>query len=57
MVVPSKIYPGLSGGYPEYIFRFFLIKFFPKIYPGYPGSKVSKNNYQKKIIKLRITLL
>ena len=22
-VVPSKIYPGLSGGYPGYIFRFF----------------------------------
>ena len=21
--VPSKIYPGLSGGYPGYIFRFF----------------------------------
>ena len=36
-VVPSKIYPGLSGGYPGYILRICLIIFFPKIYPGYPG--------------------
>ena len=43
-------------GYRGYIFRFFLNKIFPKIYPGI-WDKVSKNNYQKKFIKLRITLL
>ena len=51
--VPSKIYPGIYRIY----FSIFWIKIFPKIYPGYPGSKLVKNNYQKKIIKLRITLL
>ena len=51
--VPSKIYP---GDIPDIFFDFFNKSFHENI-SGISGVKVSKNNYQKKIIKLRITLL
>ena len=46
--VPSKIYPGLFGGYHEYIFDF-LNKIFSKIYSEYTGSKLVKTIIRKKL--------
>ena len=54
--VPWKIYPGYPGDIPDIFFDFFNKNFSENI-SGVSGVKVSKNNYQKKYIKLRITLL
>ena len=55
--VPSKIYPGLSGGYPGYIFRFFNKNFSENI-SWISGVKVSKKIYKtKNYFTLRLSCL
>ena len=50
-----KYIRGYPGDIPDIFFDFFN-KFFSENISGISGVKVSKNNYQKKFIKLRITL-